>query len=622
LIDLKAAKGTVKFSEVKLKGPLLTPRDWHFQTSGDVTAIQVETVFVPGPIGVSRGTFRVDPEKLSVSNLEVNVLDASLSVSGTLHPFPRELEKMEIDFGGRVTPKDMEWVSELLHIRHIIHMRPAFSVSAGHLAWSRGNRGKGEKGGEISLGADLALEDGPQISFEALQKSHELKVSRLLIRDEVSRADATLDLQGGRLGFTFLGNLSQQTLGKILSGHPVREGWIRGEFKADVRMDQPMESTAEGRLEVHRLFSPWQPEKPLEIVAGALEGKGNHVSVTGGSLAWGDKNFSLSGDVRFSPKNVLLDLDVSTGDADVDELVKSFGGRRETKQEKDAADLSVEGRIRFNTKSLSYGRYVWAPFQAEISLVPDHVRIAVTQSDLCGVSMTGVVEATPQNLTLDIASLAKNQHIHPTGRCFLERDIRTTGTFDLRGHFQGQGESEKLFQSLQGNAELTAHKGRIYRFDLLSKILSFINVVGVFAGRLPDFHNEGLPYNSIRVLSDLRDGRILIKEATLEGPTLQIASSGEIDPSGGRIDLMVLVAPFRTIDSVISKIPLINVILGKTLISVPVKVTGPLNDPRITPLSPSAVGSDLLGIMKRTLGLPFQIMSPFLPKEKEGQKGP
>ena len=40
------------------------------------------------------------------------------------------------------------------------------------------------------------------------------------------------------------------------------------------------------------------------------------------------------------------------------------------------------------------------------------------------------------------------------------------------------------------------------------------------------------------------------------------------------------------------------------------------------PLSPSAVGSDLLGIMKRTLGLPFQIINPLLPNEKQEQKGP
>jgi hypothetical protein len=432
----------------------------------------------------------------------------------------------------------------------------------------------------------------------------------------------TLDLQGRRLGFTFSGNLSEQTLAKILSVHTVQEGWVRGEFKADIRMDRPMQSTAEGKLEVHRLFSPWQPEKPLEIVAGALEGKGNRVSVTGGSLAWGDKKFSLSGDVRFNPKNVLLDLDVSTEDLSVDEVIKAFGGKKEGKQEKAVADLSVEGRIRFNTKSLSYGRYVWAPFQAEISLVPDHIRIAVTQADLCGVSMTGVVEATPQNLTVDINPFAKHQHIDPTVRCLLGRDIRTIGAFDFTGRFQGQGERERLFQSLQGDAELTAHKGRIYRFDLLSKILSFINVVGVFAGRLPDFHNEGLPYNSIKVRADLQAGRVLIKEATLEGPTLQIASSGEIDPSGERIDLMVLVAPFRMVDSVISRIPLINVILDKTLISVPVKVAGSWNDPRITPLSPSAVGSDLLGIMKRTLGLPFQIINPLLPNEKQEQKGP
>jgi hypothetical protein len=197
-----------------------------------------------------------------------------------------------------------------------------------------------------------------------------------------------------------------------------------------------------------------------------------------------------------------------------------------------------------------------------------------------------------------------------------------TGGFDLTGGFQGQGEGKALARSLQGNYELTARKGRIDRFDLLSRIFAFLNITEVFRGRLPDLGQKGFAYDSINVKGDLQPGKVLIKEATLKGPSMEIASQGEIDPVGQKISLTVAVAPFRTIDHVISMIPLVRYVLGGTLISIPVKVTGDFKDPRISPLSPSAVGSDFLGIMKRTLDLPVRMIHPIWPKGEEEKNIP
>ena len=58
-------------------------------------------------------------------------------------------------------------------------------------------------------------------------------------------------------------------------------------------------------------------------------------------------------------------------------------------------------------------------------------------------------------------------------------------------------------------------------------------------------------------------------------------------------------------------------ILAGTLITIPVRVHGSLKDPKVTPLAPSAIGSELLGIMDRTLGLPFKVIELLLPRKKE-----
>ena len=98
---------------------------------------------------------------------------------------------------------------------------------------------------------------------------------------------------------------------------------------------------------------------------------------------------------------------------------------------------------------------------------------------------------------------------------------------------------------------------------------------------------------------------------------MHLVGQGEIDIANNSIDLTVLVAPFKTVDYLVNKIPLVNYVLKDTLISIPLRITGKLDDPTIIILSPTAVGKGVLGIMKRTLLLPVKIIEPFIPRKKE-----
>jgi hypothetical protein len=85
---------------------------------------------------------------------------------------------------------------------------------------------------------------------------------------------------------------------------------------------------------------------------------------------------------------------------------------------------------------------------------------------------------------------------------------------------------------------------------------------------------------------------------------------------------MVAVAPLKTVDWVVQRIPIVDYILKGTLISIPVRVHGDLNDPKIIPLDPSLLGSEFVGIMKRTLKLPFKLVQPFVKDLKKPSQNP
>jgi hypothetical protein len=71
------------------------------------------------------------------------------------------------------------------------------------------------------------------------------------------------------------------------------------------------------------------------------------------------------------------------------------------------------------------------------------------------------------------------------------------------------------------------------------------------------------------------------------------------------------------VDRIVKKIPLISSVLGGKLISIPFRAKGKLENPTVIPLSPTAVGSGVLGVLERTLKLPIKIIQPILPDEKK-----
>jgi hypothetical protein len=102
---------------------------------------------------------------------------------------------------------------------------------------------------------------------------------------------------------------------------------------------------------------------------------------------------------------------------------------------------------------------------------------------------------------------------------------------------------------------------------------------------------------------------------------MELVGQGEVDFMAETMDLTVLVAPLKTIDFAVKKIPLVRDILRGNLVAIPVRVRGDLRNPRVSFLPLSAVGSDLIGIMRKTFRLPMKVIQPLRPGEEEKEEG-
>jgi len=610
LKNIQAVKGRVTLSGMRLSGPLMRPEKWDFETAGELKALIVSTSLLPDSVAISSGKFNLSPQKIAIGDLQTNFLSASLNVSGALYNYQQGLEEAELSLNGRVTPEDVLWLTNAVGLGRKVQLRSPVVISQAKLSWHRG--------ADVGLRADLAVENGPEISLDVLNHSGGIEISNLVIRDNLSDASVGIDVKGRVIDLTFSGSLSEKTLDTIFTQFQPRDGWVRGDFQVHIDLDQPMRFMAHGKIGLDHLSLPSQFGKPLEIDEISVNAGGDRMTVTRASFAWGGKRFALSGDVSFFESSVLLDLDLFTESVDVRVDLNPVREilSREKKGGKDEG-LQLQGAIRFKTESLLYDRVAWMPFDAEVTLNPEGVEVVVKEANLCGISTLGSVKIANQNFSLDLRLLSKSQELQSAFRCLYDQEVVVKGDFDLRGRIVAQGKPEDIVRSLKGNVELQSKDGHFYYSKGLMRVLEFVNSTEIYRGKLPDPGKEGVDYKLIKIRAAFNDAKLRIEEGTLDGPTLELAARGEIDLMNEELSLTVLVAPLKTVDRVVKLIPVVRTILAGTLIVIPLSVRGSLKDPRVTALSPSAIGDELLAMMKRTLGLPFKVIEPFIPRKKE-----
>jgi hypothetical protein len=236
---------------------------------------------------------------------------------------------------------------------------------------------------------------------------------------------------------------------------------------------------------------------------------------------------------------------------------------------------------------------------------------------VCGVNLQGEATITPGNLDLDFKPSATHQDVESSLPCLTGEDLRSTGTFDLSGSFSAHGPGTDLVSHLQGTVTFTAKKGKIYRGGVIVRVLQFLNVSDLLRGSFPDPERKGVPYDSVTLRGNVKNGLLKFKEMIFVSPLVNIVGNGSVNLPDRNLNLTFLVAPFTTTDAVIKKIPLIKDILGGSLISIPVRVKGPFEKLEVETVPPEAVAEGLVGMMKRTLQAPIKLIEPIVPGAKK-----
>jgi hypothetical protein len=327
-----------------------------------------------------------------------------------------------------------------------------------------------------------------------------------------------------------------------------------------------------------------------------------------------DRQLTLSGHMEFLPEKFLFDMDTAIDGIEWDELKKIIG-QEKGKDGQDGTpdkewDFPLEGVMRVKSGSFRYGELEWSPFHADVSLSSAGVAIAITEANVCGVSCPGEVHSTPEGLSLSLQPVSQNQQMDSFVSCLFKGKEKITGEFDFRGSFAAQGKGDQLVESLRGTGEFFGRDGRIYHDIFLVKIYQYLNSTDVFKGKFRSIGKEGFAYDTISIDMNLEGRKLVITEALLDGTSTEMVLKGTIDLKSKKIDGRALVAPVKTIDRVVKMVPVVRGVLGGTLITIPIRIKGDLASPKVTALSPTVIGSDLLRGMKTLAKLPIKVIRP------------
>jgi AsmA-like C-terminal region len=612
LKDLKNVTGVLKLSSMSLDGPYFKPEDYRFQIAGNVQNLSFDSSLLPGPLEFPEGDFSASSENFIMTALQTRTLDAMLTVSGTLKDYSRGLSGVDLTFRGKMGPDATAWIENKVKLSPRLRIKAPVSVSKAHLTWNNQHR--------IHFSGDLSVKKGQNISVDLSANPGQLTINNLVIQDEMSNASIKLIQKNRTVDVFFAGNLQSASLDSILEKNEILKGQMKGDLSAHVPLDHPLNSKFHGKLKAKNLTFSGKTIPSLTINDLSLTTKKDTLQVESARLNWADNLFDLKGKVNLSaavPK-VAMKLYAKTINIDrlkqiLDETIKKTDPRMKDK----SWTSPVRGILTVITKNLTYGKFTWHPFEADVRFNNKFASVSITDADICGITTLGNMKITPGKVIIDVKPFAQNQELNPSIQCLLDKSAKIVGTFNLEGSIKAQGTAKTLMQNINGDLTFNAPKGRSYAgrpFRTLIKIFSLLNVTDLFKEKLPDIENEGFAYNSIHAKADIQSGKIKLNEMIIDGDSMNIVCQGYFDLAKNQMDVTALIAPLKTIDFVIKKIPIVRYILGGSLISIPIGIKGSLENPDVTPIPPSAVGEGLLGIVKRTLQLPVKIIQPFSSK--------
>jgi hypothetical protein len=649
LSTIETIEGTVSLLDLTLNGPLFKPAQWQLKSNGVIQNLVLSSAQMPGPLTIAQGRFSCDKKQLKIRKMNAQVGQSLISGLNARLKWDKATS-LTASAGASVLNLDeiYGWLKSHQTLKRHVKDVPALS---GNLAFIN-----------LKFEGPVSAKSNQKLNLSgAIEKWH-IRSAKFPTDIELNGGDllwrrTRIDLQetNARFGTSTINRLSLgkqwgkislwelsaksaniqiselypwlvtfETLDRMFKGYKATQGNLTLtdlDFKGPVGATKAWQFQLAGDISGVDLVSDFF-KVPIRIKTANFAAKdtpgkvgvNGRVDLIAAQIEWADSQIKLRGGAAFSENELSLEAQLMADQLHWEQIDQIASVEKATASEE---KMALRGGLKVELENFTYNGFTWHPVHADISFGKTETRIVIRKADLCGIQFPGILKVSGDAFELYFNPGAKDQDLDTSLVCLFDKQHLMAGNFDLDGELMAKARPSEFPKSLTGNLEFNSAEGRIYRFGMLAKIFALLNVTEIYRGEVPDLKGKGFAYNSMTANGVFEDGKLIIKDTSIDSPSMGIAIEGDIDLIKKKVNLVVLVAPFKTVDRIVKIIPLVGNILGGNLISIPFRAIGDLGDPDVIPLSPTAVGSGLLGILERTLKLPITIIQPVLPGSKE-----
>ncbi len=566
----------------------------------------------PGPVKLARASVEVGRDAVRIDRADLSMLDARLLGSATIAYRDRVRIEAAVSEGS-VGENTLAWIWKTAELPPHLALKAPIQVAVQRAAW-------GPKQ-PLDVQATAQFDAGPAVAVELGWTPAALDIRRAAVKDARSDAVIALREKGSLLEGKFSGSLESASLAAALKAGQLPSGGASGELRFTFDRQHPERISADGKLKGEAIDLEWLLRQSVKIDNVDLQAGGGGVRIREAAVTWAGQRLKLQGEVKHGAGGPVIDAQLDSPGVVLDALLPRGAEDPEENAKPPPAEgraasklwpLPVTGRIAIRADYVQSGRYKVAPLVAAFVLESQRAHVDLQQAQLCGISLPLTVEATPEGIALEAHIAAHKQGLEETSRCLTERGVQITGNFDLKADLRARGRLRDFARNLEGTVSAESRDGRVMKFALLGNILSLKGVSDMLKEGAPKTDSEGFSYRSLSAKGRFEAGRFIIDESAFNSSAVGLAATGWISIVDYQSKLSVLVAPFARVDRLARKVPIVGYIFGGAFTSIPVGVSGDIRDPRVVPLGPSAVTSELLGIFERTLKLPAEL----LPQQK------
>jgi hypothetical protein len=619
---ITAIQGSVEVTG-SLQGPFFRPSDYTYSLATRLQDITLTTPALSEKVLIGKAQATIDQQDVDIASVSATLLGRPIQLKGTLRHDHGRAWQGNLMLNGVLGNRHLRWLHSREMLPEFLVPRPPLKASDLSLRWNEqlfGLTGKFLSSDEqTTLQLDILTQDR---SFSGLFK----------VKNGQDKASYALQWQDGGASFAsaFKGTLSGATLASLLTVGTTRFESMHGDFKVQKTTEPATTLAFNGDLRAESIQWSWGKEKrAVAIPILDLNAHDDLLTIKALETTFNDETISATGTFASEPGAGHLELDIKTAQPltsttlekfqeDLDHFLSSTLKMAEVPKE--LAHYQLSGLLNFDLNGLvlpfgglgnngaqSGYNLPFTPLKGSYRFSTTDSELNLHESMVCGVQVDGQLTwRGPQETSKKISLTTPNQvplRFKDFLSCFNFEEV-IDGPLQISGRIESDTEICRL-----GGLLITSEKGSIKKFVALAKTLSLINITGLSGA----IWKDGFYYKTLEVSGNICDNIFTIDKAYINGDGVDVVATGEINLTTMEYDLTFFVVPFSTISGLVTKVPLVGRVLGGKggrIISVPVKVTGPLTDPTITVLSPSAIGEATATWILDTITLPFGWMIP------------